>query len=162
MKKGTLISSCIFIFFLSLPSLLLANDNSERIDLLKNAKSLKCSFDSGFFSKWENGEVASQKSTMEPIVFDSIDFKTGKARNLSHSGSTDVVAALTMGGAHFVETTGSGSWNTTTIFLVYGKKGEEMFQRGLFFAVHSRHVSALTIQPMTSQFYGKCELWNID
>ena len=55
MKKGTLISLCMFVFFLLLPSLLLANDNNERIDLLQNAKSLKCSFDSGVFSKWENG-----------------------------------------------------------------------------------------------------------
>ena len=43
-----------------------------------------------------------------------------------------------------------------------GEKGEEMFQRGLFFAVHSRHISVLLSQPLLSQYYGTCELWNID
>jgi hypothetical protein len=162
MKKGALISSCMFVFFLSLPSLLLANEEEELINLLKNAKSLKCSFGDGFYSKWEDGELSTKKNSVDPIIFDSIDFKNGKSRAIGRTGSADVIATLTMGGAHFVETTDSGTWNTTTVFLVYGKKGEDMFQRGLFFAAHSRHVSALLIQPMVSQYYGTCELWNIE
>ncbi len=169
MKKDILTSLLFFsIFYLFAPPSLLANDNKERLlplIFLINAKSLKCSFEDGFFSTWENGEISSEKSTFDPIVFDSIDFASGKSRVIGRDGSADVMATLTRGGrggAHFIETTNSGTWNTTTVFVVYSEEGEELFKRGLFFAVHSRHVSALLIQPMVSQYYGKCELWNID
>jgi len=164
MKKNMLTSLSLFlIFYLFAPTSLLADDNDDRFNLLRNAKSLKCSFDTGFFSKWKNGEFSSEKdTTFKPIIFDSINFQSGEARVLGRAGSADAIATLTMGGAHFVESTKTGGWNTTSVFVVYGEKGEEMFQRGLFYAVHSRHISALMIQPMVSQYYGTCELWNID
>ena len=155
MKKGALISLCMFILFT--PSSLLA-DEGDQLRSLMAAKSLKCTFEDGFLMDWGNGELSSKKIAMSPITYDSINFKSGKSRMIARLGAVDVTVNLTLGGAHFIETTKSGTMAITTVFAVYGEKGEEYFQKELFYAVHSRHVSALFTRPLVSQYPGKCEL----
>ena len=110
MKKDILISLFIFIFCLIAPASLLADDTEDRLNSLMTAKSLKCSFEDGLLYTWKNGELSSQKIAMAPIIFDSINFKTEKARMIARLGSVDVRAIMTLGTAHFTESTESGVW----------------------------------------------------
>jgi hypothetical protein len=67
-----------------------------------------------------------------------------------NAGATDITAAWTGVGLHFIEVTGFGSLNVTTVFRHPASDG--------FSAVTSRHVYLL-LNPLPSQYHGVCKIW---
>jgi len=106
-------------------------------------KSLKCEFTSGVFHAW--GEETKINSDKLEMVFDSIDAKARTARIIGNAGAEDVAVILTPDHLSFMEITGAGNINLTTVYLSPSELR----------AVHSRHVG-LDGWPLLSQSYGIC------
>jgi len=86
------------------------------------------------------------------LHFDSIDAKKGTARLIGNQGSADVFSFMTQTGVHFMEQTGTGAVNVTTVFAEYAAGTQN------FMAVTSRHLSI--DGPFTSQWQGTCKTWD--
>lgn len=147
-------------FFLLVPISVYADDQNKEI--LFTAKSFKCSWGPGAFTLWE-GEEFNIKIVegMGDLFFDSIDWKENKARLTGGRGSGDVIIIRHNKVLHLVEATGFGGMNTTSIFA-NSVLGSHSGPENIFLAVHSRHITTFTNDPMLSQYYGKCEIWDID
>ena len=82
---------------------------------------------------------------------DAFDFKKGRARLASGTGSTLASVVLTQTGLNVIEQTPIGNFNLTTVF-VGGGTGNT------YLAVNSRHNGDVSAAPKISQNYGTCEL----
>lgn len=115
------------------------------------ARSLKCGFPVNAFTDWKSGTpkvtVGREDFTLH---FDSIDVKAKTARLIGNQGAGDITAFATGAGLHFIEQTGAGNINFTTVFAHRAGGG--------FIAVSSRHVD-LFAAPLPSQYHGVCKVW---
>lgn len=139
------------ILLLLIPSFSLAAD--DNFNRLINSRSLRCTFGTGSIVSWEKGKPVVERDKMkDPINFDSIDIKAGKARLIGNQGATDIHVFVTGTGITFIEKTPLGNFTITTIFSDCEKDTKR------YIAVHSRHIGGLGF-PMPSQFHGTCEVW---
>lgn len=115
------------------------------------ARSLKCGFPVNAVTDWKSGTpkvtVGREDFTLH---FDGIDVKAQKARLIGNQGAGDLGVLATGAGLHFMEQTGWGNINFTTVFASRAAGG--------FIAVASRHVDLLG-GPLPSQYHGVCKLW---
>ena len=123
---------------------------------LAEAKSLRCTFQvtaSGTWAKAGPPQAAVKPATLV-LLFESIDTDEGTARLRFGSVGNDVVAKLSGGYLHFMQSFRSPLY-TTTVF-------DKPTTAGKFKAVHSRHeyftipVPGATSNP--EQYYGECEI----
>ena len=126
----------------------------EAFERLMNAKSLKCVYGPGAVAIWEDSKVKVKKDNFNgaAVVFDSIDIKTGKARLIGEIGAVDVIVLATGTGLTFIEQTGMGNLNFTTVFANYVKGTTD------FVVVTSRHISLIS-KTLPSQYHGTCKIW---
>ena len=84
------------------------------------------------------------------IVFDSIDTQAGTARIIGNASAGDISVVVTPVGLTFIEKTGFGGLNFTTVFKHFVEP--ENVARA---AVTSRHITLLG-SPFPSQYHGTC------
>lgn len=122
------------------------------------AKSLSCVFTVVTSGTWKNGEpVAEIKPAKLALGFDTIEPQEGSARytggdvNLAPS---DIIAQLSGGSLHFMQTSRSGALYITTVFPSESRGGKLK-------AAHARHeYTEVSLPGYTSrpeQYYGECE-----
>lgn len=118
------------------------------------ARSLRCTFPKGSYGAWKDGKVEVKPAEFEsPMVFDSIDYQTGKARLIANQGAGDIQAVSSPGAVFFVETTMSGGLNVTFVF------SDTPVSRREFLAVTTRHLIVPGQPPLPSQYHGTCKIW---
>jgi hypothetical protein len=158
MKKGYF--SLLIIITLVLAINTFAEEDSNDINLyekLLNAKTLKFVSKKSCTANWEKGKpelsVDSEVTEIEfpNLIFDSIDLKKATARLIGNQGATDVKVIANLAGLTFIEQTGLGSINITTVFSSCIEGTED------YIAVHSRHID-LGIIPLPSQTHGICKI----
>ncbi len=117
------------------------------------ARSLKCVYGPGSIADWEGGRLKLRlvDAGLPEAHFDSIDLQMQTARLISNIGASDVKVLLSLSGISFLEETGSGNFNFTTVFA-------ESSSEGGFIVVASRHVNLLS-GPLVSQYHGTCKVW---
>ena len=98
------------------------------------AKSLRCTFPLNTTGTWKKDGLpdATVKPATLVLLFESIDTDEGTARLRSGSVGSDIVARLSGGYLHFMQSFRSGPLYTTTVF-------DKETSGGKFKAVHSRH-----------------------
>jgi len=134
--------------------------NKRKVERFLEAKSFKCNFENGYFSDWEDGKLQSQATKDKlSLIFDSIDYNNYTARFIGNQGASDISLKITIGGITFTEITGLGNFMTTTIFMPAAMDNNLKDQ---FYSVHSRHIGSFMGGPMVSQYYGQCEIWDIN
>ena len=121
------------------------------------AKSLRCSFRINVTATWK--KEGSPDATLSPstllLIFDSINTDEGTARLRSGSVGAEIVARLSGGYLHFIQSFRTGPLYTTTVF-------DKETSGGKLKAVHSRHeffdvpLAGATSSP--EQYYGECEV----
>ncbi|MBL7020853.1 MAG: hypothetical protein ISR86_09975 [Nitrospinaceae bacterium] len=150
--------SCTLFFLFHVPLL----ESSPLFD----AKSLKCSFESGVFTKFENEKWKSKNSKMVDLIFDGINTDKQSARLIANAGTSDLSALLTPRALHLIEITGTGNYNLTSVFLPNQPAQKSISANEPFLAVHSRHLNIPDpinpVFPLVSQYYGKCLKWDVD
>ena len=115
----------------------------------KLPKALHCMFDQGSFNVFENGKFASEPGGKMQFVIAAIDAKAGTAQMIGNAGAENLIMLRGKGNMNFVEQTGVGNINLTSVYTKVAPSGG-------FVAVHSRHVGTGD-DPMISQYYGVCE-----
>lgn len=131
----------------------LADDTINPWDALMKARSLKCSFGPGISTGWKADEPKPEDARFDGVVYlKDIDFQAGGARLLDKKAPTDISATLSPLAANFIEKTGMGNISVITVYPYY-LKGSQVYP-----AVWSSHFY-LADGPLTSQYYGTCELW---
>ena len=119
---------------------------------LVNTRSWRCDFPTAAVTDWleerAEPEVITQNFT---ITIDNVDAANGTARIIGDTGASDLIVVSGAGVLHFLEGTGSGNMNVTTIFNASTPASQLK-------AVHSRHVLILG-DPLPSQAYGYCRPW---
>jgi hypothetical protein len=124
-----------------------------------SARSLRCTFAINATGTWkkEGAPAATVTPTTLVLIFDSINIEEGTARLRSGSVGSDLVAKLSSGYLHFIQSFRTGSLYTTTVF-------DHETRPGRLKAVHSRHeFYAVPLPGSTSspeQYYGECEVLN--
>jgi hypothetical protein len=115
-------------------------------------RGFKCTFPLYDTVRWTGtkAEIFTGDQTFE-FQIDAFDFKKGRARIASESGSTLASAVLTPTGMNVIEQTPLGNFNLTTIFVAGG-------EGTTYLAVNSRHNGDVSAAPKISQNYGTCEL----
>lgn len=126
---------------------------------MAGAKSLRCTFPLNATGTWKKDgspDAAVQPATLV-LVYESINTDEGTARLRSGSVGSDIVARLSGGYLHFIQSFRTGPLYTTTVF------DQETTGRKLK-AVHSRHeLFTVPLPGSTSspeQYYGECEVVN--
>jgi hypothetical protein len=122
-------------------------------DALLAARSLKCAFGPGASAHWDSGKpkVTLDREGVDFILhFDSIDRDKRTARLIGNNTAADIAMFSTASGLHFLEVTGSGNVNFTTVFARMVSDG--------FISVTSRHLDLLR-SPFPSQTHGTCKVW---
>ena len=117
------------------------------------ARSLKCTFGPGSQADWKGGRLKLElvDGGLPESHFNSIDLQKGTARLISNIGAADVAVLLSLKGISFLEETGSGNFNFTTVFA-------ESSSEGGFIVVTSRHLHLISA-PFVIQFHGTCKVW---
>ena len=125
---------------------------AQAADLLFSARTLTCEWGQGTSAKWTDGgpPSLSQGSFGAGTIFDAIDTEAGTARIIGNAGSGDVNVVVTPVGLTFIEKTGVGGLNFTTVFTHFVEP--ENVAR---VAVTSRHIT-LFGSPFPSQYHGTC------
>ena len=124
---------------------------------LAAAKSLRCTFALDAAGAWKTDGTpgAAVKPAKLVLLFESIDTDEGTAKMRSGTMLSDLVAKLSGGYLHFMQSFRSGPLYTTTVF-------DKETSGGKFKAVHSRHeLFAVPVPGATSspeQYYGECEI----
>ena len=118
------------------------------------AKTLTCAFRLVATGRWKEGAAeADVKSTDLAAVFTSINTDEGTAVSIGRFGRSDIIAKLSVGTLHFMQSFKDGPLYVTTVF-----SGES--RPGRLKAVHTRHEYADVHLPgFTSspeQYYGEC------
>jgi hypothetical protein len=152
------VTGLLMLLLLSQPNLIQAQPDSleKSFTQLIQAKTLKCVWEKGMVSEWKEGLAVVNKSKMKEFTFDAIDLKKGTARFIANAGAGDVIVLTSAAGIVFIEQTGQGNYSFTT---VYSQKADDMEFRETFYAVHSRHMNLFLSTPLSSQYYGKCMIW---
>ena len=120
---------------------------------LFRAQSIRCEWGQGTIARWNEGRPSLEKASFGKdagIVFDSIDTQAGTARIIGNAGAGDISVVVTPVGLTFIEKTGVGGLNFTTVFKHFGEP--ENVAR---VAVTSRHIT-LGGSPFPSQYHGTC------
>ena len=146
------IFTAAIVLFLS--SVCYAQQADDPLVSLLNAESIECDFGKGTEALWEKGKlklVASDFGAAVKIAFESIDAKEGKARLNGNLGGRDVLVFFTGSGITFLEQTGMGNINITTVFFKYKSPAARHF-----IAVTSRH--HVFNDPYPSQYHGTCSI----
>ena len=131
----------------------LADDTLNPWDDLMRARSLKCSFGPGISTGWKADEPKPEEARFDGVVYlKDINFQAGGARLLDKNAPTDISATLSPLAANFIGKTGMGNISVITVYPYY-LKGSQVYP-----AVWSSHLY-LADGPLTSQYYGTCELW---
>lgn len=153
-----LLIASIWFFSISTFSEEKTNDNNL-VNKLITAKTLKFIPLKSCTANWKKGNpkllVDNDVTDKEfpPLIFDAIDLKKRTARIIGNQGATDVVAITTLTGITFIEQTGAGNLNYTTVFFSCVEGTED------YIAVHSRHLDLLVSTPLPSQLHGICKIW---
>ena len=140
------------VLFLS--SICHAQQADDPLVSLLNAQSIECNFGKGTEALWDKGKlklVASDFGVGVKVAFESIDAKGGKARLNGNLGGRDVLVFFTGSGITFLEQTGMGNINITTVFFHY-----KFPTARHFIAVTSRH--QIFNGPFPSQYHGTCSI----
>ena len=149
---------CTFFFLFNVPLL----ESSP----LFETESLKCSFESGVLTKLDNGKWKTKNSEMVDLIFDSINTEKQSARLISNQGASDIIALLTPRALHLAEITSTGNYNFVSVFLPSKSVQKSTSTNEPFLAVYSRHINIpdpiTPVNPLVSQFYGKCFKWDVD
>ena len=120
---------------------------------LFQAQSVRCEWGQGTIVSWDEGRPVLEQGNFGKdagIVFDSIDTQAGTARIIGNAAAGDIRVVVTPVGLTFIEKTGVGGLNFTTVFAHF--VGPENVAR---VAVTSRHI-ALFGSPFPSQYHGTC------
>jgi hypothetical protein len=124
--------------------------------VLATAKTLKCAFRLVATGTWNNGAAQAQVKPAELlIVFNSINTEEGTAGIVGQFGKSDIIAKLSSGNLHLIESFRDGPVYMTTVFNRESRPGR-------WKAVHTRHeytdasVPGFTSSP--EQYYGECEV----
>jgi len=126
---------------------------------LGQAKSLACVFTVVTSGTWKNGEpVAEIKPAKLALGFDTIEPQEGSARYTGgdvNLAASDIIAQLSGGSLHLMQTSRSGALYITTVFPSESRGGKLK-------AAHARHeYTAVSLPGYTSrpeQYYGECEV----
>jgi hypothetical protein len=124
--------------------------------VLAAVKSVSCKFSILATGTWKNGEPQAEvKPASLSFTFDSINIEEGTARVIGDFGPSDIIARLSMGTLHFLQSFSEGPIYTTTIFPRETRAGKLQ-------AVHTRHeYTEVSLPGFTSrpeQYYGECEV----
>ena len=121
-------------------------------DALFQAQSIKCEWGQGTMVSWDEGRPSLEQGSFgkdSGVVFDSIDTQAGTARIIGNVGAGDISVVVTPVGLTFIEKTGVGGLNFTTVFKHFVEP--ENVSR---VAVTSRHHGLFS--PFPSQYHGTC------
>ena len=138
---------------ISLGHISIAAEQPSPFEKLLRAKSLRCNFGAGVATKWGDGAAKTEKAklTDEPIIFDSLNPKSGSVRVIANQGAEDAALLVAPGTLTIIETTDFGNVMTTTVFSTES-------QPGRYKAVTSRHVDIFG-SLLLQQYYGTCQIW---
>jgi len=122
------------------------------------AKSLSCVFPVVATASWKNGEpVAEIKTAKLSLEYDTIEPQEGSARYAggdTNLAVSDIIAQLSGGSLHLMQTSRSGAVYITTVHPSESRGGKLK-------AVHARHeYTEVSLPGYTSrpeQYYGECE-----
>lgn len=122
------------------------------------ARSVSCVFTVVTTGTWKNGEPAPDlKPAKLSLAFDMIEPQEGSARYTSgdaNLAASDVIAQLSGGSLHLMQTSRSGALYITTVFPSESRMGKLK-------AAHARHeYTEVSLPGYTSrpeQYYGECE-----
>jgi hypothetical protein len=133
---------------------LLAQDAGN--DLLATAKTLRCTFRLVATGTWKNGAAeAGVKQTELLVVFNSINTDEGTAESIGQFGGSDIIAKLSSGTLHLIQSFRDGPLYVTTVFNKESRPGKLK-------AVHTRHeyhdVSVIGFTSSPEQYYGECDV----
>ena len=106
-------------------------------------RALRCDFSEGSARAW--GEPTRTTFDELTLIYDSIDPGAGRARLVGSAGAQDVSVVAAPRRLNFIEFTGGGNVNVTTVY----ESASEMK------AVHSRHTGTPE-NPTLAQLYGYC------
>ena len=122
------------------------------------AKALNCVFSVVATASWKNGEpVAEIKAAKLSMEFDTIEPQEGSARYAggdTNLAVSDIIAQLSGGSLHLLQTSRSGAVYITTVYPSESRGGKLK-------AVHARHeYTEVSLPGYTSrpeQYYGECD-----
>jgi hypothetical protein len=126
---------------------------------LSTVTTLRCTAGAGHSTEWDTGKPVSKAGHFGKDgdwTFDRIDRKAGTARLIGNVGAEDIRIIDTPRALHFIEVTGGGNVNVTTVFAtrVQGMGFDS------FAYVHSRHqdigVPGHFASLISSQYHGTC------
>ena len=134
-------------------------------DRLESIHGLKCVFPVSVTGNWTNGEPqAAIKASDLSLQFTEIDTDGGTAQgavletpNAPRNGGFDpvhLIAQLTVGSLHLMQSGSGGPLYVTTVF-------DSVSRAGKLKAVHTRHEYTALLPGYTSrpeQYYGDCEI----
>ena len=132
----------------------------QAADLLFSARTLTCEWGQGTTANWDDGSQPSleQGSFGAGTIFDAIDTEAGTARIIGNAGSGDVSVVVTPVGLTFIEQTGAGGLNVTTVFTHFVEpENLVVSEYAARIAVTSRHITLID-RPFPSQYHGSCEI----
>jgi hypothetical protein len=112
-------------------------------------KTFACTFNTGVAFSYEKGQFVTEKASPLSFGVAAIDLGAQTAEIKTRGGTGRLRVAQAVNATHFLEVVTEGYLNVTTIY----DKDEA---RGVYPAVHSRHVSVLG-QPVVTQYQGFCE-----
>jgi len=146
----------IVVFAFAGPHALLGQRSAQNAP--GRAKSLSCVFSVVATASWKNGEaVAEIKSAKLSMEFDTIEPQEGSARYAggdTNLAVSDIIAQLSGGSLHLMQTSRSGAVYLTTVYPSESRNGKLK-------AVHARHeYTEVSLPGYTSrpeQYYGECE-----
>jgi hypothetical protein len=122
-------------------------------------ETMKCIYEFSISAKYKEGQWKTKKGEGFSFVYKNIDTQNRSARLVGNAGSADVDVVATTKAITFVELTPAGNYSLTSIFLPYKLQDSD----STFLSVHSRHMnfssSPFPLDPMPSQYYGKCVRW---
>ena len=118
------------------------------------ASTLRCAFRLVATGGWKDGAAeADVTSTDLTVVFTAINTDEGTAVSIGRFGRSDIIAKLSVGTIHFMQSFKDGPLYLTTVFSAESRPGRLK-------AVHTRHEYADVHLPgFTSspeQYYGEC------
>ncbi len=148
--QNKLIICVICVMLVLLPAISVAAPNIKWADI----KTLKCTFIKGVSFDGKSVETTSTPFGKDStLIIDSIDLNKKTVRAVGNAGGDDasiLEASDESGMLTMVDRTDSGNWIFDTVFKD---------DKGNLYITSSRHV-ALFGQPIFSQSYGTCKIWN--
>lgn len=125
--------------------------------VLMTARTLVCSFESGYVTTTVNGESKTESDGFgSPIIFKVIDLKAGKAVMSGNGGEGQISVGAGRGSLSFFEITEGGNIIVTSVYPLLRHSVSE----NEFVAFHSRHISMAPriAAAVTAQYRGVCRV----